>query len=95
MKDQLQELICGWPVDEDVRAMLRRIHPLPIVVPGSVQTHCARCQELVTIGPRQASMLLAQPTLTVMCVVCIAATQPTAMLDTLSLGNPDSKIEEP
>ena len=89
----IPQAILGWPVDEGVRAKLRAIHPLPIVVPDSVQTDCASCGARVWIGPRQASLLLAQPTLRVCCILCLVVPIALNEVDTLSLGNPDSKIE--
>jgi hypothetical protein len=89
----LEEMICGWPVDEDVRAKLRRIQPLPVIVPGSVQTDCARCSQRVWIGPRQLQMLTSRPSLKVVCIVCIVTHVSADDIETLDLGNPDSKLE--
>lgn len=87
------QIVLGWPVDEQLRDMLRQVHPLPIVVPGSVQTRCADCGVPVWIGPRQHQWLSADPSMRVCCVMCLVMAADANDIDTLSLGNPDSKLE--
>ena len=88
------QIVLGWPVDERLREILRQFHPLPIVVPGSVQTRCADCGVTVWIGPRQQQWVSADPSMRVCCVMCLVVTSGDTDVETLSLGNPDSKLED-
>ena len=88
-----QQIVLGWPVDERLREILRQFNPLPVVVPGSVQTRCAACGVTVWIGPRQHQWVTANPSLRVCCVMCLVVTSGSTDMETISLGNPDSKIE--
>lgn len=57
MSGEATPLVCGFPVDEDKRDELRKMHPtgrIPAVVSRSVQRPCVGCGMLLWIGPRQA-----------------------------------------